>query len=737
MNGIEEDYLDDDLELPQSTLQDLDRTAARLSQNLPQRHVSIDNRANTAVVGNAAAAPPSSDYGFDDEDVIDLDHQDDAWTAIVTSDTTNNVKNEQHSDDTNNVSNMGMAELQARLADLQTERHGLQKAVDEARADAMAKAGAISILRSKHEKSAAEFDRKLAVMQKLHADEIAKQKMELELVRTERETIKTNNQFLEHDLALELDRAKAAIKVHPHVSGQQPHQDLQPFGDGFDNDEVMVVSPPKSKHTPPKSRKRKRTDQSSPAVPLDIDEPPVQPIAEDVIVPPIDHDMTDQAPALFGRQSSLRVLQRVLDHQSATENKRTLELLAMHVFKNDANNSLAAIFLEQLSDLDLLDDQSLALDICFICMQLWAKCLEQEYYEPVQIILDLFEFTLCSVSSKRQEPLMLSFIPLASKSIDLVAVPRAVRARTGETTVDKSAPHHESLINVDLILDLLSIIACCAVCNSSAAARKFWSGMEFDFVLLMLNKAQPTSQIVMMLQAVAASVLQDSFGVVNDNDAQRQARNEIDTLDRLTSLLFEDPPCQGHTLTHLLQLAKLRLEILVTLDAIAATRHGSTSLAQHKTAIGRLVRFLHVQVTSLYDIEPNIGEPSKTETLHDIVIKTINVTTRMLYHLLHNHADMISVREKLAVIHGGHHKFLVAFSRIAFSERIAYEAGLEDEVVDAAHEILDAVLSPEEGDAVVQAVETPRTVNSRHSVSMSAPAPASAPVVTADSAMAM
>ena len=36
------------------------------------------------------------------------------------------------------------------------------------------------------------------------------------------------------------------------------------------------------------------------------------------------------------------------------------------------------------------------------------------------------------------------------------------------------------------------------------------------------------------------------------------------------------------------------------------------------------------------------------------------------------------------------------------------ESGIEDAVVEAAHRVLDEVLSPEEGEAVCAAVETPR-----------------------------
>jgi len=147
----------------------------------------------------------------------------------------------------------------------------------------LAKAGEIAIVRSNHEKAAKEHEKRLAVLQQMHSEEIARQKAELEAARKDREKVETDNRFLEHDLAQEAERAKTRTKTlkdgHGNLgrkgSAKQspvttPKKDKTlAFRDGFDDDEVFMVSPSKSKpaskaSTPRAGVKRKRamTEQS-------------------------------------------------------------------------------------------------------------------------------------------------------------------------------------------------------------------------------------------------------------------------------------------------------------------------------------------------------------------------------------------------------------------------------------------------------------------------------------------
>jgi len=93
--------------------------------------------------------------------------------------------------------------------------------------------------------------------------------------------------------------------------------------------------------------------------------------------------------------------------------------------------------------------------------------------------------------------------------------------------------------------------------------------------------------------------------------------------------------------------------------------------------------------------------------MHGLIIQTINTTVRILHHILRSFDELIDLTQKVNVERGGYHAFLIGMTRVAFSEQLVLEAGIETDVVEAAHDILDNVLSPEEGEAIVKAVQTP------------------------------
>jgi hypothetical protein len=62
----------------------------------------------------------------------------------------------------------------------------------------------------------------------------------------------------------------------------------------------------------------------------------------------------------------------------------------------------------------------------------------------------------------------------------------------------------------------------------------------------------------------------------------------------------------------------------------------------------------------------------------------------------------LDIKSKLSVIPGGQHKYLVALTRLAFSERLVLERGVSKETVDAAYSVLDGGLTPEEGEGLLE-----------------------------------
>lgn len=133
----------------------------------------------------------------------------------------------------------------------------------------------------------------MLALQKMHADEAARHRVEVERVLAEQKKTATEKGFLEFNLAegneqiKNLQRAikegeKSAISKaetrHNLLSTPKKNKTL-PYGDGFDDQEMQVVSPPKlairAKAVTPKvgGKRKRKPAESSPVKPLPLRQP--------------------------------------------------------------------------------------------------------------------------------------------------------------------------------------------------------------------------------------------------------------------------------------------------------------------------------------------------------------------------------------------------------------------------------------------------------------------------------
>lgn len=734
--------------------------APQTSKNIPWRPPQPRNRlpavqAPAQAPPPSAPDPPSSDYGFDDEDVIDLDEP--SMIIQPASGPPTRVPSDHHQPSSQPKPGLStqdayaqadaelgaqqwrqaphlqpradVSALEARIAALEAEQATLRQQAEDARSAALAKQGEIAIVRSNQEKATKEFERRIEVMRKLHADEAAKQKTEIEAAKKERERMDSENRFLQHDLAQEAERAKrvGGPMKGPGKARQNgqitPRKAKRPaLGDGFDDDEMVTISPSKSKeksreHTPKAGAKRKRPVNDSPAKPLAFTQP--QPASREVSGEQLQASMQTMAiePTISQDDRRYDFIQRVLNHCPWEGHERTIEALTKSHFPSTTTMSISSILLDDLADpTTAKQSESMPLRLCEIMLKLWSRCLDEKHYAPLHLIIDMIRVTLLPELSSVSAALIEQAIPLCIKSIDLVAVPTAQASTTPSyhATLDRKAQAKVAEeVDADEILDFLLSLARAAELSTERIAC-FWHHIDYDFMLCILHKAQPINHLTLALRILATSVLPTSFGTVSEK-FEKQAANETNVVERLVSLLLEQPKVPKDEEPYSdEEIASLRVEILLVLRAVCQSDHGGQALAMHRNVIGRLVRFLDAQINRLYMIPPSLGKAASENeaNLHDLVIQTVNATTRLLYHLLHTYASMIDLRAKLATIHGGYHKFLIALTRLAFSEQLVFEQGIEEAVVEAAHSILDNVLSPEEGEAVVKAVETPKGTRS-------------------------
>ena len=730
----------------------------------------------------SAPEPPSSDYGFDDdEDIIDLDRSTTlppasglpsrsktATPAPVPARQTRHGSKAPLDAETEAAFAAADAELgahmpgqwqsaphlqpkavdqsaeyealQARVAALEAEQARLKASEKQARDATLAKQGEISIVRANQEKAVKEYERRIAAMQKQHTDETTRWKTELEAGKKERERMNTDNRFLQHDLAQEVEKGKRLTgpgKARTAVNGigtpKRNKKSTQGLGDGFDDDEVRMVSPSRSREkeksreqTPRAGTKRKRPANDSPVPALSFSQAPAA----------VNGDHTVSRETSFPSQAitapakedgRFEFMQKLLAHAPNPDDERTIEALSKFQYPSDSRHSLAALSMDSLSSAGLsgLSDY-LPVKTARSLLTLWSRCLMEKYHKPIALLLDLLRFVIAFEPASTVSQLIEEAVPLCTHCIEKV-VQILHRVSTTPSWLSTADGQEHALIlddiDIDEMLDFLLQMAG-AASLSTERIEVFWRLVDISALLSMLNKALSISQITMALQILSTSTLETSFGPISEDEVdavQKQTKSEKDIVDKLTILLFDVPKAPKDEPPYdPIEILELRIEVLNVLKALCATDHCCTLLASHRSFIGRLIRFLDRQVNALYDIQPSFGlenlslSASPSPNPHDLTVKCISHSTLLLYTLL-RHAETcdpplphFSFLAKLQAVKGGYHKFLTSLTRLAFSEQLVFEHGLGEQVVEAAHTVLDNVLSPEEGEAILRAVETPR-----------------------------
>lgn len=100
--------------------------------------------------------------------------------------------------------------------------------------------------------------------------------------------------------------------------------------------------------------------------------------------------------------------------------------------------------------------------------------------------------------------------------------------------------------------------------------------------------------------------------------------------------------------------------------------------------------------------------PSTNKSVRSVEL--VNVAVRLLHGIIITHPG-VPLGTKLSG--GATHKHLVAMTRLAFSQRLLQEAGIEEDVREYAYSILEMSVTPQEGEALQELFNTPQVVSSR------------------------
>lgn len=603
------------------------------------------------------------------------------------------------------------------MEQLERENERYKQIMEElatAKSMAETKTGEISIIRSNQLKLTENYERQLAALRKTIAEEATRHKEEVEAARAEGKMLATENAFLKQDLAeesLRINNLKAKGRANEKVPPVTPKKTkVLPFRDGFDDEEILAVSPSKSTRskrlTPTVPGKRKRRESQDSPIPLQLS-PRVEPMAVD----PDPGNVSDDAmgdtlqvpPAAQDKEQDSQSMKRILNHRTDPHEEPDIEVMSGLKFPSEPHRTLATILLQEMGTLRIGND---VVEYARAVMSMWSRALKEKFYQPVPMFMAIMQYILTVEAPSIGSQLVEHLVPLLQDSGDINGIPRfkhspVWRQNFGQV---RQTPQSElePLVDTTDALGLLYQIACQSL-HINQELEKFWRAMRYDFVLMMLNCSQLVADITLMLNLLTTSVRAESFGSIQE-DEQDQIANENYIVDRVANLLSERLLVdEGRPPNTPFETCEMRLEALSLLTCIAfnvaapQSTHGSSVLASHPTALARLIRAMHDELDALYSSTPEAEQHAAL----------VNGLMALVYGVMKRHPEA-ELQSKLERVAGGKQKFIVVMTRLAFSEGLMLEASIDDETVEMAHEILDDAVNPQEAEALQEVFSSAR-----------------------------
>ena len=605
--------------------------------------------------------------------------------------------------------------FRAQIADLLRERDNLTNELRGANSTVMAQRGEIAIVRSNQNKEAKIHQRELAGFKKSYQEDAAKYKAEIEAANEESRRIISERQFLQRELEEEEAKTKAlqrSLKEKPQVpqaDGQTvtpKKTKVRPLGDGFDDGEIVAISPVKSGRgsktgTPTAGGKRKRkVDNASPMAPLIL-----LPSALKARNEPQPAAVPEKPPSVIRKdltaENNLRFVQRILNHPIPAGQERIIEKFTQFAFPSQTSRPFSAIVLEATAG---LSGDNIPTDLLQVFISLWTRALKEKYYQPIPTLLDVVQFVIALDSSVVTLKAITALLPVLQGAAEINGMTHFHNSPAAHQNLNQSKQKAKLELNENVdgtaCLDVLHSVAC-ACLHDEEKIDRFWRLMSMDFVLLFLQSCQPICDMFIMLNLLSTSILPNTFGNVCGTE-EDQATAEKYIIDRVTYLLWEIPRGdQAQQPLFRTKTLELRIEAMALLTTLALSsphphgdpnHHGSLLLANHPNALGRLFRCMYDELDALYAHGPN----------HEHHSLLVNEATRLAYRLSELHGNTIDMQQKLLAINGAVHKHRVVLTRLAFSDGVFLDAGITDETVMMAHDMLEDAVTPEEAEALLE-----------------------------------
>ncbi|KAH8688291.1 hypothetical protein BGZ61DRAFT_533081 [Ilyonectria robusta] len=606
--------------------------------------------------------------------------------------------------------------LQQRLRALETELNAAR--------------GEVSIIRTNSSKAQQQHDAEVARLKKLNAEQLSRQERIAEAAVVAEKNANTELQFLQRDMKEVNDRTRrkdTAVATGSGLTTPKKTSKTWRVADGFDEMDI-VLSPSKGQgrnknagsvaanvgeRTPSKG-KRKRPALDSPIMALETHMDDIQVIDKEP------EPSTVQPPIVIAAPPSLpfEFLQLVLDHGSFLDQPPTFEVLSRFSFSSEPNTSFAAYIFKKVPVMGNPQRPiQLLVDFVHLVVQIWTRCADEQYWEPIKYLVALIAFTFQLQATEVAPWILPDLAPVAQATICTLAEWRH-RFPDEDRVKDERFKLLEEHINITDILSLLyttSLTCATAIMETETGfeskAAHFWRHISLDTPLMLLTPKQELADILGMLDLLATSSLPSSIGPITDEkDPPFVARMIID---KVATRLTEYP----RSATTPAEKRSVRLAALRTLIAFARYPFGAIQLASHSTALARLVICLSSSIDELYDqpipssILPNLSSEGESETrsASDSSSELYRIISQCV-HLIHvlvtgpHTANLADITQKLTSAHGGNQRYLLALGRLAFVEEdLVMESGIDEDTIEAAAELLEMAVTPDEGEVVSEA----------------------------------
>jgi len=183
---------------------------------------------------------------------------------------------------------------------------------------------------------------------------------------------------------------------------------------------------------------------------------------------------------------------------------------------------------------------------------------------------------------------------LAQRTADLNLIPRIRRKPPLKITVE---------IKTKICLEILHLMAYDCLWQKEDLER-FWRCMRVDFIAMALKVDQPIDEILIALDLLRASVLENTLAMIRSAADGDQENSEQGLLQIMSSLFIEKPRVlEGQEPYDVTEIAQLRLEALSLMEKMCETDHGGEALAKCVNVFVRLIRFMNDEIGSLYDYQ--------------------------------------------------------------------------------------------------------------------------------------